>query len=252
MPVKTANLTGRYVYAIIIGSENQTYTFGGIDGCPVYTISNGRIAAVVSNIQNTKIRPERRNLAAHHGVLNMLMKQSTPLPLSFGIIAEGARSIQRILSQNQTVLLEQIHHVSDKMEMGIRVKWDVTNIFAFFVQIHPELRIARDRLLGTHREPSQEDKIELGRVFEKILNEDREIHTAKVEATLSRYCFEIKRNKCRDDYEVMNLACLVDRDMQDQFEAGIFEAARAFDNNIAFDFNGPWAPYNFVDIDLKL
>lgn len=52
MPVKTANLTGKYLYAIIIYSENQTYTFEGIDGCPVYTISNGRIAAVVSDVKN--------------------------------------------------------------------------------------------------------------------------------------------------------------------------------------------------------
>jgi hypothetical protein len=252
MPVKTANLTGKYLYAIIICPENQTYTFEGIDGCPVYTISNGRIAAVVSDVKKTKIRPERKQLTAHHEVIRKLMEENTLLPISFGIIAEGTRSIQRILSQNQTKLIEQIHHVSDKMEMGIRVKWDVPNIFEFFVQTHPELRIVRDRFLGTYREPSQEDKIELGRVFDRILNEDREIFTEKVTEILSMYCFEIKQNKCRNEYEVMNLACLVDRDMQDRFEAGIFEAAGVFDNNFAFDFNGPWAPYNFVEIDLKL
>ena len=120
MPVKkTTNITGKYLYAIIMGSENQTYVFGGIDGGTVYTISNGRIAAVVSNVQNTKIRPERRYLEAHHGVLRKLMEENTPLPISFGIIAESTRSIQRILSQNQIILLEQIHRVSGKMEMGI-------------------------------------------------------------------------------------------------------------------------------------
>ncbi len=50
----------------------------------------------------------------------------------------------------------------------------------------------------------------------------------------------------------MNLACLVRREAQEQFEAGVFEAAKLFDNNFTFDYNGPWAPHNFVELDIKL
>ena len=252
MTGKAANMTGKYLYAIIAGSEEQTYGSFGIDGSAVYTISDGQITAVVSDVTNTKIRPERRNLAAHQEVLKKLMEESTPLPISFGIIADGVKSIRRILSHNHKEFSEQFRRVAGKVEMGIRITWDAPNIFEYFVQTHPELRSARDRFLGTHREPTQENKIELGRMFERILNEDREIHTEKVEEILSRYCFEIKRNKCRNECEVMNLACLIGRDMQDRFEAGIFEAAGAFDNSFAFDYNGPWAPHNFIEIDIKL
>ena len=50
----------------------------------------------------------------------------------------------------------------------------------------------------------------------------------------------------------MNLACLVARDAMDkEFEAAIFEAARGFDNSFSFDFNGPWAPHHFVDVELR-
>jgi hypothetical protein len=34
------------------------------------------------------------------------------------------------------------------------------------------------------------------------------------------------------------------------FEIVDFEAAKHCDNNFAFDYNGPWAPHNFVEIDL--
>jgi hypothetical protein len=50
----------------------------------------------------------------------------------------------------------------------------------------------------------------------------------------------------------MNLACLVERAAMPQFESRVFEAARQFDNNFAFDYNGPWAPHNFVEINLDL
>jgi len=246
------NHQGSYLYAIVASSEDRTYGSFGIEGGKVYAISDGRVAAVVSDLPNQKIRPERRHLAAHQEVLKKLMQENTPLPMSFGIIASGREEIRRILANNQEALLEQLHRVADKVEMGLRVAWDVPNIFEYFVHTHPELRAARDRFFGARREAAPEDKIELGRIFERTLNQDREAHTEKVEEILSPGCFEIKPNSPRRECEVMSLACLVGRNSQGDFEARILEAARLFDNNFAFDYNGPWAPHNFVEVDLNL
>lgn len=245
---------GRYLYAIIAGAGDRTYGSIGLEGEEVYTISNGRIAAVVSDLSlgpKTKIRPERRHLSAHQEVLKRIMQAVTPLPMAFGIIADNPKSIQKILSANKKDFVEQLNRVAGKVEMGLRVAWDVPNIFEYFVQIHPELRLARDRYLGTLREPTQEDKIEVGRMFDRILNEDRENHCEKVEEILAPYCFEIKNNPPRNEKEVINLACLVKKEFLKDFETGVFQAANLFDNNFAFDYNGPWAPHNFIDLNLK-
>ena len=246
------NNQGSFLYAIVGGSQDRTYDYGGIGDAPVYAVSNGRLAAVVSDLDGAKLRPERRHLAAHQGVLKKLMEENTPLPMTFGIIATGAEEIRRILSANQEALLDQLQRVTDKVEMGLRVCWDVPNIFEHFVFVHPELRAARDRLFSACREPTPADKVELGRTFDHILQADREEQTEKVEAILSACCFEIKRNSPKNEPEVMNLACLVGRRSLADFEAGIFEAARLFDNHFAFNYNGPWAPHNFVQVDLKL
>lgn len=252
MAKRVARSSGIYLYAVVADSEESTYGPFGINGSTVYAIFDGGVAAVVSNVTNDKIRPERRHLAAHHEVLKRLMAESTVLPMSFGIIADGSTAIRRILSLNRKAFLEQLQRVAGKVEMGLRVVWDVSNIFEYFVNSHPELRAARDRFLGTHREPKQEDKIEVGRMFDRVLNEDREAYTEKVEDVLSLHCFEIQRNQCRNEREVMNLACLVGREAQGEFESAIFEAARLFDSSFSFDYNGPWAPHNFVDVDLSL
>jgi len=244
--------SGRYLYAVVPGPVEQVYTFKGLEGKPVYTITNGKVAAVVSDVPNEKIRPERRHLAAQQAVLRELLAEAAMLPMSFGIIAEGPKAVKRILSRNQKAFLQQLTRVAGKMEMGLRVSWDVPNIFEYFVTTHPGLRAARDRLLGPQRHPSQEDKLELGRLFDRLLHEDRELYTAQVEEALAHSRREIKRNRCRVESEVMNLACLVDREAEAAFEADVFAAARLFDNNFAFDYNGPWAPHNFVDLDLKL
>ena len=244
---------GKYLYAVIPAGESREYGEIGIDGARVYTISDGHVAAVVSDFNNEKIRPERRHIAAHQAVLKRLLEEGSPLPISFGVIAEGDKEIRRILSLNRKAFNTQIQRVCDKVEMGVRVAWDVPNIFEYFVNTHAELRVARDQLLGGNRSPSQEDKIEVGRFFDRLLKEDREEHTQKVEASLQSCCSEIKRMPTRSEKEVMNLSCLVGRQSAEKdFEMAICTAAQDFDNNFTFDFNGPWAPHNFVDVELIL
>ncbi len=249
---RAATKRGRYVYAIIPAAGTQQFSCPGVDGAPVYLISDGKVAAVVSEVPDDRIRPERRHLAAHQTVLKGLMSATEAmLPMAFGIIADGPQTIRKMLSRHQDVCLKQLQEVAGKVEMGLRVSWDVPNIFEYFVNTHADLQAARDRFLGPYRNPSQEDKIELGRLFDRLLNEDREAYTTKVEEILSQCCKAIKRNKCRHEGEVMSLACLVPRRGQEGFEAGVFAAAKLFDNNFTFDYNGPWAPHNFVELDLK-
>jgi hypothetical protein len=252
MARQKADHSGKYLYAIIAGNNDRVLGPFGIDGGLVYSISDGRVAAVISDFEAAKIRPERRHLAAHQEVLKKLMEEATPLPMSFGIIAQGPKAIKKILSIHQQTFIEKLNHVAGRVEMGLRVTWDVPNIFEYFVLTHEELRAARDLYLGRNREPSQEDKIEVGRMFDRILNEDREAYAEQVEDVLSQCCVESNRNTPRNEREVINLACLVERKGLDEFEKGIFEAARLFDNNFAFDYNGPWAPHNFVNVALNL
>jgi hypothetical protein len=242
----------KYLYAIIPATGDREFGNIGVDGGAVYLITDNQVAAVVSDYGNGKIRPERRHIAAHQAVLKRLMEEETPLPITFGVIAEGPKAIKRILSLNRKSFTEQLHRVSGKVEMGLRVAWDVPNIFEYFVTTHAEIRAARDQFLGKSRVPTQEDKIEVGRLFDRILQEDRDEHMDRVESILSSACFEIKRNSTRTERDVMNLACLVGREaVSGDFEAAVFEAAHGFDNNFTFDFNGPWAPHNFVDVELR-
>ena len=50
------------------GRRPRPLGFAGIDGGEVYALGDGRIAGVVSDLPDRKVRPERRRLAAHHEV----------------------------------------------------------------------------------------------------------------------------------------------------------------------------------------
>lgn len=248
-PADTAPVR-RYLFAVVYAAEAPTCACEGMDGQGISNIAEGRLAAVVSGLGRPRIRPERRNLAIHQEVLKELLAGTTPLPMSFGIVADNPEEVRQILRHNKRMFLEQLEHVAGKVEMGLRVTWDVPNIFEYFITTHPELRAARDRILGGDRPSTHEEKIELGRTFDWLLGEDRENFTAQVERILAPGCSGIQANKCRNEREVMNLACLVRRQDQEGFANAVFQAARMFDNNFAFDYNGPWAPHNFVEISL--
>ena len=248
---KIPGQSGRYIYALIPGAEDRSFGTVGINGANVYTISSGTVSAVVSDAPNGKIRPERRNFAAHQAVLKKLLEVSDLLPMSFGNVSDGAGAVRSFLNKHQKSIKEGLERVSGKFEMGLKVNLDVTNIFEFLVNRNEELRLARDELVGRSREATQDEKIELGRLFANILESEREDQTDFVEKILLKACHEVKRNKCREEREVMNLACLVEREGIQKFEAVVFEAANNFDDNFAFDYNGPWAPHNFVEVDIN-
>lgn len=242
----------RYIYAVVADSAERTFDFPGIGGRPVYTVVLDGVASVASEIDEKTVRPERRHLAAHRAVLARLLEQEDAvLPMRFGLIASAPDEVTKVLSRNHDLFARQLRRIAGKVEMGLRVFWDVPNIFEYFVNTYPELREMRDGLFQGPGEPSQDDRIELGRLFEHLLNEARLAHTRTVEETLSSRCAEIKRNAVREEREVMNLACLIEKDKRAEFEDGVFAAAQRFDNNFAFDFNGPWAPHAFAEIRLK-
>jgi len=251
-PANTNGTRGRYLYAIIAGSAEKSYGRLGVNKGPVYTITEGQVSAVVSDVANQKIRPERRNLAAHQTVLKKVMEDFDLLPMSFGMISDGPGAVKRLLKRNRKLILTQLKRVSGKVEMGLKVSWDVPNIFEYMVNIHPELLEARDKLAILQDRASQEDMIELGELFAELLKSDRESHTDRVEQVLRSRCAEIKRNPCRDEHDVMKLACLVDRTSLGDFENAVLEAAAYFDDNFVFDYNGPWAPHNFVEIEVEV
>jgi len=249
---KLSGSKGRYLYAIVAGTRELSYGSIGINGARVYTIPDGEVSAVVSDLANQKIRPERRHFAAHQSVLKKVMEDCDVLPMSFGNISASPKAVRKILTDNRKAISSQLGRVAGKVEMGLRVSWDVPNIFEYMVNIHHELLEARDNLANPHRKHSQDEMIEVGRLFEELLNSDRKRYVEQVEQSIESRCHEVKRNKCREEREVMNLACLVGRNGLSDFEAGVLEAAGSFDDNFIFDYNGPWAPHNFVEIEVDV
>ncbi len=244
-------MAGKYLYAIVAGNQITLPESAGIEDQALEILGTEHLAIVVSETNATQLRPQRKHLARHQEVLAGLLKQgATPLPMKFGMIADSAGSVERLLEANAATLQTQLDRVVGQVEMGLRVVLEVPNVFEFFVGKYETLGKLRDQFFND-RQPNQDEMIHLGREFEKALTSERERALEQVEQRLRPHCTQIQSNDCRDEREIVHVACLIPREAESQFEQWVIEAARPFDQNYTFDFNGPWCPHNFVQLDLE-
>ena len=250
--VATVPQTGLYLYGLTVAGEHVPVHPPGVGGARVGEIVERRLAAVVSRVSARTIRPQRSNLAAHHQVLRDLAARQPVLPVAFGTIVDSEEQLRGVLRENHDRLAERLDWLQGTVEMALKVYWDTANIFEFFVATHQELEEMRNRLFRPGRIPTMGEKLQLGKLFESLVEQSRERHTRRVSEALSPHCVEIRCLDCHEERMIVKLACLVEKGRQGQWEEGVATVARDFDNHYCFQYSGPWAPYNFAEIDLKL
>lgn len=244
--------SGCYLYGIVrtpVAPECCGIT--GLLDSPLSTVETEDLAVIVSEAPKGRIRPERRNIAAHHRVQQHLMSLGPLLPMAFGMVADSRKGAERMLGTYRKDFLHQLERVSGKVEMGLRVSLETPQVVDYFVARSPELQALRDQL-AVHGGGSRDDRIELGRQFEQLLQQIRDELVEQIETVLAPVCADFQRNPERSERDLANLACLVRRDQLDTFEARIGEAAKHFDDEHVFQFSGPWPPHNFIKLDVRI
>jgi len=248
---ESSSPNGRYLYSVIPAEavDSLKLEVDGIDGADVYPLVVGSLAAIVSDLEEQKLRPERKNLSAHSAVLRKLMDQSTLLPVAFGIVAKDERDIRDLLADHEREMLDQLERVKDKVEMGLRGTLRVPDVFQFFIEKFPELRERRDETFAGG-EPSREAKIELGQLFSELLQDLQDDYAAQAEERL-RQVGEVRVSEPRSEEEMINLSVLVARGELGSFREAIEALAPDLDEHIDLQVSGPWPPYNFVELRIE-
>lgn len=246
--------TGLYLYGLVRTDEDMELGDIGLEyedrPARVHTLREGPIAAVVSERSaKDKVLPLRKNLAPHNNVIREVMARTTIIPMAFGHVAKSEEDVARALRRNEDRILVEVDRLWAKVEMGLKVKWDVDNIFQHFLARDPELQAFRDEVFGRSSPASQAEKIELGRMFEDRLTREREREALRVTEALRADVAEVRVNPPRNEKTVLDIAFLIDRDGARSFEEKIYKIAAAYPAQYVFDYSGPWAPFNFVELE---
>lgn len=253
MSLSTEVSTGLYIYAFLNTEGTQPQmpaSIVGIDGANIQFQTSGNLAMAMSSIQAKKIRPQRKNLAAHQEVVTYLAKNYGMLPVAFGLIADDIEQVNRLLDSHRQVLTEQIERVAGHMEMSVTLRWTVPNVVQYFVDRYSQLAEARSAIASGHA--TRDDQITVGQLLESLINAERQLFTTSFTEVIEAVCKKIEVQPARDEADVMRLACLISRDAEEDFSQAVYKAAQLFSDDLSIAFNGPWPPYSFVSLALSL
>lgn len=238
-----------YGYAVARGDIALPEELTGVEDRALELLTVGKLSLVVSRVEATTLRPQRKHLSAHYRVLSQLSQSNDTLPMAFGIIFDDAEAATVVLRDHAQTLARQLDKVSGSAEMGLRLRWEGVDVFTAVVDSHADLRQMRDRCFSGGK-PSQRELLDLGQAFEKRLNEDRDKRREVVLATLRPVCSDLKVLPPPNENTSVNVACLVRRSVLGEFDKAVDKLAEVFDDKHVLELDGPLPAFNFVDIRL--
>jgi hypothetical protein len=95
-------------------------------------------------------------------------------------------------------------------------------------------------------------RMQLGRLMDSALEDVSSRYVADIHDALKPAAVASRSNKPIGDRMILNAAFLVDRAQEQAFDERVKEASRRYEDVLSFKYSGPWPPYNFVNIKLKL
>jgi len=243
---------GRYVYCIIRASQPLKFGAIGIDEQwpEVYTINFKDMAAVVSDIPLTPLDSTRENVLAHERVNETVMRDHTVIPMSFGTIFKTRDDIVELLRSAYDAFADVLSKMQDKLEFGLKVLWDRDEIVRAIEQEDEDIHRLKTEI-SSQKGSTYFARMQYGRLIDGALQQRSERYVAEFLQRLRDVSVASRVNRAIGDKMIMNAAFLVQRDQEPAFDRRIKEIASAFDK-LTFKYTGPWPPYNFVNIRLKL
>jgi len=245
---------GKYVYCVVEGRDQLDLGPIGIggEGRHVYTVHFGELAAVVSDTPLRLYDPTRDNLLAHERVNEMVMAERTIIPMSFGTIFRTREDIIELLRSTGRAFSDVLVKIRDKIELGLKVLWDRDLVVAQVEAEDPAIAGLREEITNTERGSTYFARMQLGRLVETALEERAQRFVSDIYDTLRPFSVASRSNKVIGENMILNAAFLVERANEEQFDIAVRELSARYSDMLQFKYTGPWPPYNFVNIKLKL
>jgi gas vesicle protein GvpL/GvpF len=247
-----AGSRGKYVYCVI--EAGDPFKFGpigiGAEPSEVYTVHYRNLAAVVSDAPLEVLDSTRENVLAHERVNETVMREHTVIPMSFGTIFKTREDIVELLRSAAEAFGDVLNKMQNKLEFGLKVLWDRDQAIRELESEDDDIGRLKKEISG-QKGPTYFARMQYGRLVDSALQTRSERYVAEILDELRDVSVASRINKSIGDKMIMNAAFLISRDRETAFDAKVKSIASRFDR-LTFKYTGPWPPYNFVNIRLKL
>ena len=244
---------GKYVYCIIRLDKPKDFGSVGIGGGQrVYTVHYRDLAAIVSDTPLVIYDPTREHVLAHEFVNETVMREFTVIPMSFGTVFRSEDDVTELLRSTYQAFSDVLDKMQDKIEFGLKVLWEREKVIANLERENDEIRRLKDEISRNIASSTYFARMQLGRLVEAALEGVQSRYVADIHEALKPVAVASRSNKVIGDRMIVNAAFLVERTQERAFDDKVKEVSRRYEDLLTFKYTGPWPPYNFVNIKLKL
>jgi hypothetical protein len=244
---------GKYVYCIIRNDRSREFGEIGIgSGARVYTVSHKDLAAVVSDTPIVIYDPTRENVLAHEFVNETVMREFTLIPMSFGTIFRSENDVKALLSSTYQAFTDVLDKMQGKIEFGLKILWDRDLVVAAIERDNDEIRRLKDEITRNAASSTYFARMQLGRLVEAAMEDASNRYVNHIHEQLKEVSVASRSSKVIGDRMILNAAFLVERKDEKGFDEKVKAISLQYEDLLTFKYTGPWPPYNFVNIKLKL
>ena len=243
---------GVYVFCIIEASMPESFGKVAINGeeTEVYSLQHQDTAAVISMV-NGETLPERQNLLAHQKAIMEVMKTHTVIPMSFGNVFNSEEDVVLILEHLYKELKTLFSQLENKMEVGLKVTAKKEWIDGLIEQ-DPYLNDWKSGKKDASDPALLYEKIQLGEQVQKVFYHMEQKVQEELFTPLLNTAESGKLNGTVPGKTILNAAFLIDREHEKEFDEKINQLYEHWKDKADFKYTGPWPPYNFVNIRLRI
>jgi gas vesicle protein GvpL/GvpF len=251
-PARSPDHRGKYVYCVIESTEALRFGPIGVGAEPaeVQTVHYQDIAAVVSDTPIEVLDATRENVLAHERVNEAVMRSQTVIPMSFGTVFKTREDIVELLKGAYGAFKDVLTKMADKVEFGLKVLWDRDGVIREIEKEDEDVRRLKTEI-SSQKGSTYFARVQYGRLVDAALQARSEQYVSEIFDLLRDVAVASRANKPIGDKMIMNAAFLVARDREAAFDSKVKTVGTKYDH-LTFRYTGPWPPYNFVNIRLKL
>ncbi|MGC9539368.1 GvpL/GvpF family gas vesicle protein [Streptomyces sp. UG1] len=235
-----------YVYGITASSHPAPPKgMGGVGdpSRPVRVLAEGELAALVSDAPEG-LRPKRRELLAHAGVLAEAGEAGCVLPMRFGSVAPDDDTVTAVLAERAEHYKERLTALDGKVEYNVKASHAEEAVLHRVLAENPEIRAMTEanRQAGGG---SYQQRLQLGEMVVAAVKAQEAEDATDVRHTLQPAAEAVSVG-AESTGCLANVSFLVDRDGAETFLTAV-EQLRQGHPHLELRVNGPLPPYSFVE-----
>jgi hypothetical protein len=239
-----------YVYGVVAGADAASVSHTGVEGSPVRTVSEGDLAALVSDVAGGALAAARE-VRAHWRVLEAVSAQATVLPVRFGTVMDDDAAVrEQLLAANAERLAALLKELTGRVQVAVKGTYQRDELLRGVVAASPKIAALRKRIESLPDDAGYYERIRLGELVAAEVDYRREEDAARALARLEPLAVAARSEGLGTPDAAFNLAFLVERERLDQFSAAVTELIAELGDDVSVRYVGPLAPYSFADTEL--